>query len=91
MTKFLNISVDNNLGGDNASDSIISSQKAIKTYIDSKSGGDLYPIGGLYFTILPTCPLAGVYGEWDYVGTQKMSLYGNETSNHYINVFVRVS
>ena len=36
---FLNISTDNTLGGGGASDSIISSQKAIKDYIDSQVDG----------------------------------------------------
>lgn len=38
MTKFLNISTDTTLGGNSPSDSIVSSQKALKTYIDSQSG-----------------------------------------------------
>lgn len=37
-TKFLNISIDTTLGGNSPSDSIISSQKAVKTYIDENSG-----------------------------------------------------
>lgn len=36
MTKFLNISTDNTLGGNSPSDSTVSSQKAIKTLIDTK-------------------------------------------------------
>ena len=35
MTKFLNISTDNTLGGNSASDEVVSSQKATKGYIDS--------------------------------------------------------
>ena len=38
MTKFLNISVDNTLGGNSPSDETVSSQKAIKTYIDNNAG-----------------------------------------------------
>ena len=38
MTKFLNISTDNTLGGSSASDETVSSQKAIKTYIDNNAG-----------------------------------------------------
>ncbi len=34
MTKFLNISTDNTLGGSSASDVLVSSQKAIKDYVD---------------------------------------------------------
>ena len=37
MTKFLNISTDNTLGGNSASDELVSSQKATKDYIDSLS------------------------------------------------------
>lgn len=37
MTKFLNISTDTTLGGSSASDEVVSSQKAIKTYIDANS------------------------------------------------------
>lgn len=36
---FLNISTDTNLGGNSASDSVVASQKAIKTYVDNNSGG----------------------------------------------------
>lgn len=35
MTKFLNISTDTTLGGSSASDEVVSSQKALKTYIDN--------------------------------------------------------
>lgn len=38
MTKFLNISKDNTLGGSSASDEVVSSQKAVKEYCDSKVG-----------------------------------------------------
>lgn len=40
MTKFLNISTDNTLGGLNASDVVVSSQKAIRTAINQKVGAD---------------------------------------------------
>ena len=36
MTKFLNISKDTTLGGSSASDEVVSSQKAIKAYADTK-------------------------------------------------------
>lgn len=39
MTKFLNISTDNTLGGNTPSDVIVSSQKAIKEYVDNHGGG----------------------------------------------------
>lgn len=38
MTKFLNISTDNTLGGNSPSDVVVSSQKAIKDYVDSHGG-----------------------------------------------------
>lgn len=37
MTKFLNISTDNTLGGSSASDETVSSQKAIKEYVDNNT------------------------------------------------------
>lgn len=39
MTKFLNISTDDTLGGVSPSDEIVVSQKAIKTYVDNQGGG----------------------------------------------------
>jgi len=39
MTKFLNISTDNTLGGNSPSDQVVSSQKAIKDYVDNHGGG----------------------------------------------------
>lgn len=38
MSKFLNISTDNTLGGNSASDDTVSSQKAVKEYVDSQTG-----------------------------------------------------
>ena len=38
MTKFLNISIDNTLGGNSPSDEVVSSQKAIKEYVDNNGG-----------------------------------------------------
>ena len=39
MTKFLNISTDNTLGGSSASDVLVASQKAVKDYVDQHGGG----------------------------------------------------
>lgn len=39
MSKFLNISTDTTLGGNSPSDETVSSQKALKTYIDAHSSG----------------------------------------------------
>ena len=38
-SKFLNLDIDTTLGGSNASDTKVASQKAIKTYVDAHSGG----------------------------------------------------
>ena len=38
MSKFLNISTDTTLGGNSASDDTVSSQKAVKAYVDSQTG-----------------------------------------------------
>ena len=43
MTKFLNISTDNTLGGASPSDETVSSQKAIKEYVDNHGGGGWTP------------------------------------------------
>lgn len=43
-SKFLNLSTDTTLGGNAPSDEIVSSQKAIKAYVDNHSGGG----GGSY-------------------------------------------
>ena len=40
-SKFLNLSTDTTLGGNAPSDEIVASQKALKTYIDNNSGGDI--------------------------------------------------
>lgn len=45
MSKFLNISTDNTLGGNSASDDTVSSQKAVKEYVDSHGGGSTYTAG----------------------------------------------
>ena len=42
MTKFLNISTDNTLGGNAPSDELVVSQKAIKEYVDGQAGGGGY-------------------------------------------------
>ena len=38
MGKFLNISEDTTLGGNSPSDMVVSSQKAVKAYVDSQTG-----------------------------------------------------
>lgn len=46
MTKFFNISTDTSLGGNSPSDSTVCSQKAIKNYIDTHSGGSVSSVNG---------------------------------------------
>lgn len=50
MTKFLNISVDNTLGGNSPSDVLVSSQKAVKEYVDSHGGGGSASIDNVTIT-----------------------------------------
>lgn len=38
MTKFLNISTDNTLGGNSPSDEKVASEKAVKGYVDAHGG-----------------------------------------------------
>ena len=45
MTKFLNISTDNTLGGASPSDETVSSQKAIKEYVDGLDGNVVHKTG----------------------------------------------
>lgn len=46
MAKILNANIDINLGGENASNEVISSQKATKTYVDNKSLGVISDTNG---------------------------------------------
>lgn len=50
MTKFLNISTDNTLGGSSASDVLVASQKAVKDYVDAHGGGGSVAIDGTTIT-----------------------------------------
>ena len=50
MTKFLGISVDDTLGGNSPSDAVVSSQKAVKKYIDDHGGGGSVDIDGKSIT-----------------------------------------
>lgn len=50
MTKFLNISTDDTLGGSSASDETVSSQKAIKGYVDNNSLPSQTGQSGKYLT-----------------------------------------
>lgn len=46
MTKFLNVSTDNTLGGNSPSDQLVPSQKAIKEYVDNHGGGEVTSVNG---------------------------------------------
>ena len=57
-TKNFNLDTSSDLGGANASDCIVASQKAIKSYIDSKSGGSGSSLP-LFATIISDHVLSG--------------------------------
>lgn len=61
MTKFLNISTDNTLGDDSPSDETVSSQKAIKEYVDNNSGLKNTATGGT--SIYPSLTILGNDGN----------------------------
>ena len=61
MTKFLNISTDNTLGGSSASDETVSSQKAVKEYVDNNSGLKNTATGGT--SIYPSLTILGNDGN----------------------------
>lgn len=70
MTKFLNISTDNTLGGNSPSDAVVSSQKAIKTALNAKANSaDLATVAtsGSYNDLSnkPTIPAAQVNSDWN--------------------------
>ena len=62
MTKFLNISTDNTLGGNSSSDELVSSQKAVKDYVDNNSGSTT--LSGLTDTTI-TSPTNGQVLTYD--------------------------
>ena len=65
MTKFLNIDLDTNLNGENASDQLVSSQKAVKTYVDGKVANVLPSQSGNNGKVLIT---DGSSTSWNTVG-----------------------
>ena len=62
MTKFLNISTDTSLGDTTPSNMIVSSQKAIKTYVDDSLKPAYKIAGNTTFSSLPT-PTASMVGN----------------------------
>lgn len=55
MARILNANIDITLGGENASNEVISSQRAIKTYVDNKFGNS-----GYHTTCPAITPVSGV-------------------------------
>ena len=71
-TKFLNISTDNTLGGNSPSDEIVSSQKAIKTKIDTKqdtlvSGTNIKTVNGVSILGSGDITISSSV-DWGYIG-----------------------
>lgn len=83
MTKFLNISTDNTLGGNSPSDVVVSSQKALKEYIDSHGGGG----GGV--SSLTDIAIAGAGIQFEGGSSVNYTLYGTPTvdSNYVASNF----
>lgn len=81
MTKFLNISTDNTLGGSSASDVIVASQKAVRDYINSQLAniGTRGNVGDIFFTARKDSGLngavecnGGTYNTGDFTGAQNI-------------------
>lgn len=86
---FLNISTDNTLGGDGASNSIVSSQKAIKEYVNETvsgkqdalvSGTNIKTVNGYSILGSGNISVGGGAGVWNYTeGTETLDI--SETSS----------
>lgn len=59
MSKFFNISTDATLGGASPSDETVSSQKAVKAYVDAQSGGGVSLDAGMLASFATTTAPAG--------------------------------
>ena len=65
MTKYLNLDLDKTLGGQNPSDYTISSQKAIKSYVDAATDRDLNSLKDVTISSPETGQLLRyVDGQW---------------------------
>ena len=53
MARVLNADLDINLGGENASNEVISSQRAVKTYVDNQDSGIIDSLGDLSSLVTP--------------------------------------
>ena len=60
MARVLNANLDTNLGGENASNEVISSQKAVKTYVDDRSLGVVSDTNG---DVILGSTLGGISGS----------------------------
>ena len=75
MTKFLNISRDNTLGGNSPSDDTVPSQKAIKEYVDANSVPPQTGQSGKYLTTNGTSASWGEIAE--YTAQEVETLWGS--------------
>ena len=91
MTKFLNISTDNTLGGASPSDETVSSQKAIKEYVDSHSGsGAVDSVNGQTGTVVLTASDVGAQPSGSYLTTnttQSIDQSATKTFNGRVNFY----
>ena len=78
MAKFLNISEDTTLGGNSPSDMVVSSQKAVKSYVDAHSGG-----GGSTYTAGDGIDITNNVISVDGVQTSEVELATVATSGSY--------
>ena len=78
MSTFLNISTDTTLGGNSPSDLAVSSQKAIKTYVDAHSGG-----GGSTYTAGTGIDITNDVISVDGVQTSEVTLATVATTGAY--------
>lgn len=76
---FLNLSTDNTLGGNGASDSLIPSQAAVKSYIDTHSGGG----GGTTYTAGDGIDITNNVISVDGVTTSEVTLATVATTGAY--------
>ena len=85
-TKNFNLDTSSDLGGANASDYIVASQKAIKSYIDSKSGGSGSSLP-LFATIISDHVLSGDDATgWALQGSTITNTYSTAV-NKIINLY----
>ena len=81
-SQFLNVDIDNTLGGSSASDKKVPSQKAVKDYVDAHSTGSP---SFANITGQPTdnAALASALGDKEDVANKTQTIDGNSTSTEY--------